>query len=147
MTIADGQRTDFKSKVAMENDGWAFNWQDRNVFDPGDDFCLGVPSTSYCGFRYPGQGTITYTFQNGGSGVAILQYGQSWDSGSVIVSKNDVVIESRDKRGYSEITFDYTDNDILRITEIDDSVINIHGLFLWLIGKLYLHFVLNMIFE
>ena len=116
----------------MENDGWVFNWDDQYVFlAPGSNYCVDVPSKSYCGFRYPGHGTISFTFRNGENGVATLLYGRNWGGGEnpISVSKNDVVIDSRDTRGDFEITFDYSDGDILRITEID-SVINIHGLFM-----------------
>ena len=37
----------------MEDEGWAFEWDDQYVFSPGE--CADVPLTSYCGFRYPGQ--------------------------------------------------------------------------------------------
>ena len=121
-------RIDFTSKEAMENQGWVFNWDDQYVFAAGGSFCVDVPSTSYCGFRYPGQGTISFTFRNGEYGVATLRYGQGGNVGSISVSKNDDVIDSRDTPGDSEITFNYTAGDILRITEIGDSVINIHGL-------------------
>ena len=118
---------DFTSKEAMENRGWVFNWDDQYVFAPGGSFCVGVPSTSYCGFYWNGQGTISFTLRNGENGVATLRYGQSWDTGSISVSKNDDVIDSRDTRGDSEIKFDYSAGDILRITE-NYSVINIHSL-------------------
>ena len=121
-------RIDFTSKEAMENQGWVFNWDDQYVFAAGGSFCVDVPSTSYCGFRYPGQGTISFTFRNGENGVATLRYGQGVNVGSISVSKNDDVIDSRDTRGDTEIIFDYSAGDILRITEIGDSVINIHGL-------------------
>ena len=40
----------------MENEGWVFSWDDpTRVFAPGGSYCVDVPSTSYCGFRYPGQ--------------------------------------------------------------------------------------------
>ena len=48
----------------------------------------------------------------------------------VAVSINNVVIDSRNIRGTSEITFDYNAGDILRIIELGESVINIHGLFI-----------------
>ena len=137
---------DFTSKEAMENEGWVFDWNDQYVFAPGGNYCVDVPSRSYCGFRSPGQGTISYTFQSGENGVATLLYGQSWDKNSVSVSKNDVVIISRDTRGDSKITFDYSTGDILRITEIGESVINIHGLFKNLNGTYDLHFKLNSLF-
>ena len=130
--ILDVQLTDFTSKAAMENEGWVFGWNDQNVFAPvpATTYCIGVPATSYCGFTTPGDLIISYTFQNGGNGVATLKYGQSWDSGYITVSINNVVIDSRNTRGSSEITFEYNVGDTLRIIEIGDSVINIHGLFM-----------------
>ena len=121
---------DFTSKEAMEDEGWVFDWDDQYMFlPPGGNYCKDVPSKSYCGFRYPGHGTISFTFRNGENGVATLLYSQTWGENSISVSKNDVVIDSRDTHGDFEITFDYSAGDILRITEIE-SVINIHGLFM-----------------
>ena len=140
---------DFTSKEAMENEGWVFDWDDQYVFlAPGGNYCVDVPSKSYCGFRYPGSGTISFTFRNGENGVATLLYGRNWDGGEnpISVSKNDVVIDSRDTRGDFEITFDYSSGDILRITEID-SVINIHGLFMKSSGTYDLNFKLNTLFK
>ena len=114
----------------MEDEGWVFDWDDQYMFLPlGGNYCKDVPSKSYCGFRYPGSGTISFTFRNGENGVATLLYGRNWDGGEnpISVSKNDVVIDSRDTRGDSEIKFDYSAGDILRITE-NYSVINIHSL-------------------
>ena len=145
MVILDVQLTDFTSKVAMENQGWVFGWNDQNVFAPGGSYCLGVPLTSYCGFTSPGDLIISYTFSN--NGVATLGYGQSWDSGYVTVSINNVVIDSRNARGASEITFDYNAGDILRIIELGESVINIHGLFMKSKGIHYLHLEQNIIFK
>ena len=130
--------TDFTSKEAMENQGWVFNWDDQYVFAPGVEFCVGVPSTSYCGFRHPGQGTISFTLRNGENGLATLRYGQSFDQGSISVSKNHDVIDSTNTRGDSEITFNYAAGDILRITEAVDSVINIHSLVMKSSGMQYL---------
>ena len=50
----------FRSKKLMEQNGWDFDWQDGFVFKPTDgSFCKGVAETSYCGFHYPGDGSIT----------------------------------------------------------------------------------------
>ena len=145
--ILDIQLTDFTSKAAMENEGWVFGWNDQNVFAPvpATTYCIGVPATSYCGFTSPGDLIISYTFPNGENGVATLGYGQSWDSGYVTVSINNVVIDSRNTRGASEITFDYNAGDILRIIEIGESVINIHGLVMKPKGLYDIHFELNML--
>ena len=53
----------FRSKKLMEQNGWEFDWQDGFVFEPADTgrdgaFCKGVAGTSYCGFHYPGDGSI-----------------------------------------------------------------------------------------
>ena len=142
--ILDLQLTDFSSKAAMENEGWVFGWNDQNVFAPGDAYCSGVPATSYCGFTYPNELIISYTFRDGENGVATLGYGQSWDSGYVTVSINNVVIDSRNTRGASEITFDYNAGDVLRIIEFE-SVINIHGLSMKPKGMHNQYFELNNI--
>ena len=110
----------------MEKDGWVFNWNDRFVFAPGPEFCSGVPATSYCGFRSPNHGKISYTFS--GSGTATFVWGMSWDTGSVHVRINNVEIASRSTRGTESTTFSYGPNDVLEIEELNVSVINIHSL-------------------
>ena len=121
---------DFSSKAAMKADGWTFNWNGKRSFVKGRRvrarFCKDLPTSSYCGFRYPGDGLISYTFSN--TGTATLEYGQSWRKGYIEVKKNNVVIDSRSTRGTSTITFDYSSGDILAIEELDNSVINIHSL-------------------
>jgi hypothetical protein len=110
----------------MIKHGWVFNWNDAYVFLSGDNrYCKSVPSTSYCGFKYPGDGMISYTFSY--DGTATLEYGHSSDRGSVHVKKNDVEIDSRDTRGSSTTTFDFFAGDTLTITELG-SVMNIHTL-------------------
>ena len=74
----------------MINHGWNFDWNDPYVFLSSDKYCKDLPSASYCGFKYPGNGMLSYTFPYGGR--ATLEYGQSWDSGSVHVKKNEVEI-------------------------------------------------------
>ena len=130
----------------MENEGWVFSWNDQNVFAPvtATSYCANVPATSYCGYTYPNELIISYTFRDGENGVATLGYGQSWDSGYVTVSINNVVIDSRNTRGASEITFDYNAGDVLRIIEIGESVINIHGLMMKPKGLYDIYFELNM---
>ena len=109
----------------MINHGWNFDWNDPYVFLSSDKYCKDLPSASYCGFKYPGNGMISYTFPYGGR--ATLEYGQSWDSGSVHVKKNEVEIDSRNTRGSSTTKFDFVAGDTLAIEELG-SVINIHKL-------------------
>ena len=90
----------------MEQGGWSFSWNDGYIFWPGDQFCgdyYSVPSTSYCGFQYPGDGEISYTFTS--SGTADLRYGQSWYAGSVHVKKNEEELDSRNTIGISDIRY------------------------------------------
>ena len=60
--------------------------------------------------------------------MATLWYGKSFDDGYVSVTKNGVEIDLRKTRGDSEVTFEYNALDVLKITEIDNTVINIHSL-------------------
>ena len=129
----DEYLTDFSSKEAMEREGWVFDWDDQYVFSPGAQFCKDVLSTSYCGFSSAGDGMISYTFSY--SGTATLQYGQSWDTGSVHIKKNDEEIDSRTTRGSSNVIFDFSSGDVLKILELDVSVINIDKLTLEKRGK------------
>ena len=120
----------------MQQGGWSFSWNDGFIFWPGDQFCgdfYTVPSTSYCGFQYPGDGEISYTFTS--SGTADLRYGQSWYGGSVHVRKNEEEIDSISTMGTSDITFEFSPGDVLTIYELGDSVINIHSLTLTQSGK------------
>ena len=114
--------SDFSSQEAMESIGLV---SDNNFeFSTDPLFCKDVPSTSYCGYKYPGDGTLSYTFSY--SGIATLRYGQSVDQGSVHVKKNDEEIDSISSLGTSIITFAFSPNDVLQIVEMGDSVINIH---------------------
>ena len=116
---------DFSSKEAMEANGWVFGWNDNYVFRPAGSFCNNVPTTSYCGFRHPGEGVLSYTFPD--SGTVTLSYGHSWNSGSVHVYMNDEKLESLTSRGTSDLTISYSAGDKLQIKEHPDSVINIHS--------------------
>lgn len=75
---------------------------------------------------------LSYTFSY--SGTATLQYGQSWDTGSVHVKKNDEEIDSRSNRGSSNAIFEFSSGDVLKILELG-SVINIDKLTLEKSGK------------
>ena len=111
----------------MKRNGWSFTWNDGYAFWPNNnDYCKDVPSTSYCGFQYPGDGVVSYTFHYTGTGT--LNYGQSWGTGSVQVKKNGNEIDSRQSRGLSSVTFDFTSGDVLKVVELGNSVINIHQL-------------------
>ena len=125
--------TDFSSKEAMENEGWTFHWNESFVFRTAGKFCKDVPLTSYCGFGYPPiDAQLSYTFSY--SGTATLEYGQSWDHGSLQVTKNDVEINSTSKRGSFNTTFSFFACDVLKIIEHDSSI-NIHKLTIKKSGK------------
>ena len=112
----------------MESKGWVFDWNDKYVFRPKGllDFCLNVPSTSYCGFRHPGDGEISFIFSTNGKGT--LTYGQSWARGSVHVYMNNQELGSTKSFTTSSISFEYSSGNVLRIKELGSSVINIHSL-------------------
>ena len=116
----------------MEKEGWVFHWDDVYAFSPGSKYCKGVPSTSYCGFKSPGDGMLSYTFSY--FGIATLKYGQSFDTGSVRVKKNNIDINARNFRGSSDVKFTFTPSDVLQILEVGSSVMNIHKLTLEKIG-------------
>ena len=125
--IASPCQDDFSDKTEMESRGWSFSWNDAYVWRPNlAQYCGNVPLKSYCGFQYPGDGEISYTFTTSGRGN--LSYGHSGNVGSVIVSLNDEDIGSRNSRGTSDIQFDHSVGDVLRIKELQSSVINIHSL-------------------
>jgi len=117
---------DFSSKSAMESNGWVFGWNSNHAFLKGGRVCENVPSTSYCGYRYPGVGVVSYTFSASGTGTLI--YGHSWRGGSIHVFLNDKEIGSRSTRGRATLSFSFSAGDILQIKEFGESVINIHSL-------------------
>ena len=113
----------------MEASGWKFGWNDATVFLTNRNIhCQNVPSTSYCGYRYPGDGKISYEFTASGTGA--LNYGASGvrDRGWIRVYMNNEEQGARNTRGTSELNFTYSAGDILSIVEEGDSVINIHSL-------------------
>ena len=118
----------------MEGKGWIFNCNDQQVFARGEEWCKDIPETSYCGYCENGQGTISYTFRNRGSGFATLHYGLSGRAGSVYVSRNGIVIDSRNSHGNSKISFDFAAFDVLRIEENGECVIKIHSLIMDITG-------------
>jgi len=121
--------SDFSSKSAMMSNGWSFSGAEfgREFLNtPSAPFCTDVPSTSYCGFMHPSDLTLSYTFAT--SGNAELDWGQSWDGGSVVVLKNGAQIASRNSRGRETTTFSVSSGDVLEVKEVNVSVINIHGL-------------------
>ena len=118
---------EFSSKHAMETNGWTFDWNDEMLFWPKGSFCNGIPPTSYCGFRAAAaDGLISYTFS--ASGTANLSFGTSWDDGSVHIYVNNDELGSRNTRGISNLSFDYSPGDVLQIKDNGRSVINIHSL-------------------
>ena len=110
----------------MESNGWIFGSNSAEAFAPGGSYCTDVPSTSYCGYDSSGDLTLSYIFTF--SGTATLQYGQSWDGGSVHVNINDEEVDYRSTRGLSTTMFSFSLGDELKIEERSDSVINIHKL-------------------
>ena len=127
MFIASPCQDDFSDKTEMESRGWSFSWNDAYVWRPNlAQYCGNVPLTSYCGFQYPGDGEITYTLTTSGRGT--LSYGHSGNVGSVIVYLNDEELDYRDRRGTSNLQFEHSVGDVLRIKELQNAVMNIHFL-------------------
>lgn len=123
--------TDFSSRAVMEANGWSFDWDDAYDFapQPWSTYCAGVPSTSYCGFKYPGDGVVSWTFT--GSGTATLDFGRSWNGGHVIARLNGVVLATVNMGASPQcqkVTFSHGDGDVLSIAEEGTSVTNIHSL-------------------
>ena len=108
----------------MESKGWIFSWNDKFVFRP-KGHCADVPINSYCGFKFPGHGDITYKFSSSGSGN--LTYGNGENGGWVRIYLNDVEIASKGAKGTANVEFDYSEGDILKIWELN-AIINIHSL-------------------
>jgi len=120
---------DFSSRSAMISAGWTFINPHPNLDFIGNrpsNFCLGIPDTSFCGFAFPAELALQYTFSS--VGRAVLEWGQSWNGGSVTVTRNGFEIDSRNTFGSQTTEFDVIPGDVLEIREHDTSVINIHGL-------------------
>ena len=114
----------------MESKGWVFSWDDPYVFRPEQDkkFCKDVPLTSYCGFQFPGDGEISYTFPNSGTGN--LSYGSNnyGGGGWIRIYLNDVEISSKHGGGTANAEFDYSEGDVLSIKELHNAFLIIHSL-------------------
>merc|ERR1712038_665184 len=120
---------DFSSRSAMVSSGWTFINPHPIVdfiADRPSHFCQGIPDASFCGFAFPQELALQYTFSS--NGRAVLEWGQSWSGGSVVVIKNGVEIDERNTIGSQTTEFDVTPGDVVEIRERDTSVINIHGL-------------------
>merc|ERR1712117_579926 len=120
---------DFSSKAAMISDGWKFVNE-----HPGLDFiatrpshfCQGVPDASFCGFAFPAELALQYTFST--TGKAVFDWGQSWAGGFIRLYKNGIEIDSRFSNGAQTTEFDVSMGDVLEIRELGITVINIHSL-------------------
>ena len=110
----------------MESNGWVFAWNDDYVFLKGGPYCVNVPSTSYCGFRYPGVAVISFTFST--SGTATLIFGNNMTYGSVKAFLNDKELGSRNGRGITTLLFTFSAGDTLQIKEFGEGVIIINSL-------------------
>lgn len=123
---------DFSSLANMEAAGWVFGtWGNPNFqfLTPSTrgTFCNGVPAASYCGFDHPGAGSITYTLQ--GVGTASFSFSNSWTGGTVTATLNGVSIATASARQLGVIaTFNFTDGDVLGITEDPTAVHAINSL-------------------
>ena len=87
-----------------------------------------MPKTSYCGFKYPGDGTITKVMK--GSGAATLSFGNSWGGRSMVhVYLNGKEIGKAKKHTPKKsVTLKYKSGDKLKITELGDGVMVINSL-------------------
>lgn len=109
----------------MTSAGYVFSWDDSNLW--GSSHCGNIPASSYCGFQYPGDGSISYTLQ--GSGTAVLDFGNGYSSGTVTAYLNDTAISSAAANTPSQqVQFNFTAGDVLRVTELSTSILVINGL-------------------
>merc|ERR1711977_426989 len=119
---------DFSSRTAMTNAGWSFGWDDSYDFKPSPStFCSSVPSTSWCGFRYPGVATLSLTFPSSGS--VTVDFGNSWHVGTTLMKLNGNLIATA-STGVRSTThsFSFNANDVLSFTETSDTVMDVNSL-------------------
>ena len=106
----------------MKSNGWSFGWTDAYTFwnkEQSGTYCKGVPKTSYCGWRSPGDGIVSFLFTSSGS--AALYYGQSWNFGSIQIKLKGKEIAKISSIGSSITTFDFVSDDVLEIVELEGS--------------------------
>ena len=63
-----------------------------------------------------------------GSGRAILDFGNCNNNGIVVAYKNDVEMLSLSANTKDQIEFDFQDGDVIRISELNEGIIEFNGL-------------------
>jgi hypothetical protein len=119
----------YGTKQEMETVGWSFDWDDKYVMGHPDgqcySLCCNLPTTSYCGFRHPQDGSISLTLA--GSGTVTIDYGNPNTAGTVKLYLNDDVVdtaEANTDHKQAQITFQA--GDVLKLTE-HEAIIAIHS--------------------
>lgn len=132
---ADVKLRDVRSKSQMINNGWSF---DITIHKPVQhNATCGMHNTWY-GFKYPGDGTVNATFT--GSGIAILDYGNCVATGSVNVHLNSQLKDvAQNNTPSTQITFEFSPSDVLRLSESGESVIKINSLNLTCKGNTFFY--------
>ena len=121
------------SKSVMEGNGWNVDVEYSNENDWNSiENCSLVTFYGYS----PNEivGTVSANFK--GSGEATLAYGNCFRTGYVLVSLNDLELGRVDSNSRANVTFDFSEGDILRIEEFESARIKLYRLTFEGCGKL-----------
>ena len=103
--------------------GWTFNDVKKGPWNQKPKECA---KASWFGWDYPGAASISTTLH--GKGKAILEFGNCHGRGDVTVYKNDVEISSVGANKEDIVDFEFSDGDVLKITEHNTAIIQFNNL-------------------
>ena len=105
--------------------GWTFTDVKKGPWNQNANY-WGCAKASWFGWDWPGAASISTTLH--GKGKAILEFGNCHGRGDVTVYKNDVEISSVGAKKEDIIEFEFSDGDVLKITEHNTAVIQFNNL-------------------
>ena len=105
--------------------GWTFTDVKKGPWNQNANY-WGCAKASWFGWDWPGAASISTTLH--GKGKAILEFGNCHGRGDVTVYKNDVEISSVGAKKEDIIQFEFSDGDVLKITEHNTAIIQFNNL-------------------
>ena len=123
----DNKLTDFSSAMVMERNGWKLNIK----YSMTSAYSRQCGMDTWFGYNYGRSvGSVQTTFQ--GTGKAVLNFGNCYQSGRVIVYLNGKEISrAHGNTLRKEVEFQYSKGDLLRIEEVHVAIIKINSLGLY----------------
>ena len=122
----DGHFTVLISKAQMEDYGWNVEVDYHNVGDKNKENQRNCGVDTFYGYKGGNRvGSVSAAFK--GSGKGLLQYGNCYKTGFVVVSLNDIEIDrtkANAASGYSiYVSFQYKRGDVIKIEEQESAII------------------------